>query len=110
MELFQRKCPTGPSAVRQSHTTYATPPHGRRIIYHWAHWPPYFSETTTPLMAGWHTPVSVRWQVGKAGTEGLGFTAAARTFEKAQNTLLAWARKGRDLPRVLLLYAVVHEV
>ena len=59
-------------------------------------------------MAGLKTPVRVIWPVVKARTEGMGFNAAARTFEKAKKTLLAWERKCRDLPRVLLLYAVVH--
>src|SRR5262249_17595092 len=61
------------------------------------------------LMAGLKTPVSVIWQVVKARTEGMGLNAAARTFEKAKNTILAWERKFRDLHRVLFLYAVVHE-
>jgi hypothetical protein len=33
MELLQIKCPTCHSAVLQSHTTYATQHHGRRILY-----------------------------------------------------------------------------
>jgi hypothetical protein len=60
-------------------------------------------------MAGVTTPVSVIWQVVKARTEGMGFNAAARTFEKAKNTILAWERTWRDLHRVLFLSAVVHE-
>src|SRR3954465_8132086 len=60
-------------------------------------------------MAGLKTPVSVIWHVVKARTEGMGLNAAARTFEKAKNTILAWERKLVDLHRVLLLYAVVHE-
>ena len=60
-------------------------------------------------MAGLKTPVSVIWQVVKARTEGMGLNAAARTFEKAKNTILAWERKFRDLHQVLFLYAVVHE-
>jgi hypothetical protein len=60
-------------------------------------------------MAGLKTPVSVIWQVLKARTEGIGLNAAARTFEKAKNTILAWERKFVDLYRVLFLYAVVHE-
>jgi transposase-like protein len=109
MELLQRKCPTCHSAVLQSHTTYATQQHGRRIIYKCANCPTYFSETKNTLMAGLKTPVSVIWQVVKARTEGMGLNAAARTFEKAKNTILAWERKFRDLHRVLFLYAVVHE-
>ena len=34
---------------------------------------------------------------------------AARTLEKAKNTILAWESKFVDLHRVLFLYAVVHE-
>jgi len=60
-------------------------------------------------MAGVKTPASVIWQVVKARTEGMGLNAAARTFEKAKNTILAWERKFCDLYRVLFLYAVVHE-
>src|SRR2546425_12768045 len=55
------------------------------------------------------TPVSVIWQVVKARTEGMGLNAAARTFEKAKNTILAWERKFLDLHQVLFLYALVHE-
>jgi hypothetical protein len=60
-------------------------------------------------MEGVKTPVSVIWQVLKARTEGMGFNAAARTFEKAKNTMLAWERKFLDLQPVLFLYALVHE-
>jgi len=60
-------------------------------------------------MAGVKTPVSVIWHVVKARTEGMGFNAAARTFEKAKNTILAWERKFLDLHQVLFLYALVHE-
>ena len=109
MELLQIKCPTCHSAVLQSHTTYPTQHHGRRIIYQCTNCPTYFSETKKTLMAGLKTPVSVIWQVVKARTEGMGLNAAARTFEKAKNTILAWERKFRDLHRVLFLYAVVHE-
>jgi len=109
MELLQIKCPTCQSAVLQSHTTYATQHHGRRIIYQCASCLDYFSETKKTLMAGVKTPVSVIWQVVKARTEGMGFNAAARTFEKAKNTILAWERKFSDLYRVLFLYALVHE-
>ena len=109
MELLQIKCPTCHSVVLKSHTTYATQHHGRRIIYKCANCPTYFSETTKTLMAGVKTPVSVIWQVVKARTEGMGLNAAARTFEKAKNTILAWERKFRDLHQVLFLYALVHE-
>jgi hypothetical protein len=51
----------------------------------------------------------VIWQVIKARTDGLGLNAAARTFDKAKNTILAWERKFVDLHRVLLLYTLVHE-
>ena len=69
----------------------------------------YFAETKKTLMAGVKTPVSVIWHVVKARTEGMGFNAAARTFEKAKNTILAWERKFSDLYRVLFLDALVHE-
>src|SRR5713101_3424348 len=84
MELLQIKCPTCHSAILQSHTTYATQHYGRRIIYKCANCPPYFSETKKTLMAGLKTPVSVIWHVVKARTEGMGFNATARTFEKAK--------------------------
>src|SRR5713101_4278986 len=87
MELLQIKCPTCQSAVLQYHTTYATQHHGRRIIYKCENCPTYFSETKKTLMAGVKTPVSVIWQVVKARTEGMGLNAAARTFEKAKNTI-----------------------
>src|SRR5262247_4115982 len=109
MELLQIKCPTCHSAVLQSHTTYATQHHGRRIIYQCTNCPAYFSETKKTLMAGLKTPVSVIWQVVKARTEGMGLNAAARTFEKAKNTILAWERKFLALHQVLFLYALVHE-
>src|SRR2546426_8525059 len=38
----------------------------------------------------------------------LGLNAAARTFDKAKNTILAWERKFVDLHRVLLLSTLVH--
>jgi transposase-like protein len=109
MELLQIKCPTCHSAVLQSHTTYITKGHGRRVIYKCDDCPAYFSETKNTLMEGLKTPISVIWQVLKARTEGMGLNAAARTFEKAKNTILAWERKFVDLHRVLFLYAVVHE-
>ena len=109
MELLQIKCPTCQSAVLQSHATYTTKSHGRRVIYKCENCPVYFSETKNTLMEGLKTPVSVIWQVLKARTEGMGLNAAARTFEKAKNTILAWERKFVDLHRVLFLYALVHE-
>jgi hypothetical protein len=77
--------------------------HGRRIIYQCTHCPTYFSATKQPLLAGLQTPVSVIWQVVKARTEGRGLHAAARTFEKAKKTILAWERKLRALHQVLFL-------
>src|SRR5215470_1955592 len=109
MELLQIKCPMCHSAVLQSHTTYTTKSHGRRVIYKCDHCPVYFSETKNTLMEGLKTPVSVIWQVLKARTEGMGLNAAARTFEKAKNTILAWESKFLDLHQVLFLYALVHE-
>ena len=109
MELLQIKCPTCKSSVLQSHTTYATQHHGSRIIYKCASCLDDFSETKKTLMEGVKTPVSVIWQVLKARTEGRGLNAAARTFEKAKNTILAWERKFLDLHQMLFLYAVVHE-
>ena len=72
MELLQIKCPTCQSAVLQSHTTYATQYHGRRVIYKCTNCPTYFSETKKTLMAGVKTPVSVVWQVVKARHGGDG--------------------------------------
>jgi hypothetical protein len=60
-------------------------------------------------MEGLKTPVSVIWHVIKARTEGMGLQAAARTFDKAKQTILAWERKCLDLQQVLFLYAFVHE-
>ena len=109
MELLQIKCPTCHSAVLQSHTTYTTQCHGRRTLYKCTNCPTDFSETKKTLMAGLKTPVSVIWHVVQARTEGMGLNAAARTLEKAKNTILAWESKCRDLHRMLFLYAVVHE-
>lgn len=109
MELLQIKCPTCHSAVLQSHTTYATQHHGRRLIYKCTNCPTYFSETKKTLMAGLKTPISVSWQVVKARTEGMGLNAAVRTFEKAKHTILAWERRFRDLHQVLFLSALGHE-
>jgi len=60
-------------------------------------------------MEGLKTPVSVIWHVLKARMEGMGFNAAARTFDKAKNTILSWERKFVALHQVLLLYALAHE-
>jgi len=78
-------------------------------MYKCANCPAYFSETKNTFLEGLKTPVSVIWQVLKARTEGMGLHAAARTFEKAKNTILAWERKFLDLHQVLFLYALVHE-
>ena len=109
MELLRRKCPGCHSSDIQYRSLYTTKNHGNRIIYKCEHCPVYFSETKKTLMEGLKTPISVIWQVLKARTEGMGFNAAARTFEKAKNTILAWERKFLDLHQVLFLYALVHE-
>ena len=108
MELLQLKCPVCHSVDIQHHSSYTTKNHGGRIIYKCKTCPASFSETKNTLLEGLKTPVSVIWQVVKARTEGMGLNAAARTFEKAKNTILAWERKFRDLPQVLFLYALVH--
>jgi len=78
-------------------------------MYTCATCPASFSETKNTLLEGLKTPVSVIWHVLKARTEGMGLNAAARTFDKAKNTILSWERKFVDLHRVLFLYALVHE-
>src|SRR2546422_11381293 len=109
MELLRLKCPVCHSSDMKYHSLYTTKNHGGRVIYKCEHCPVYFSETKNTLMEGLKTPVSVIWQVLKARTEGLGLNAAARTFEKAKNTILAWERKFLDLQQVLFLYAMVLE-
>ena len=109
MELLRLKCPVCHSFDAQYHSPYTTKNHGGRVIYKCEHCPVYFSETKNTLMEGLKTPVSVIWHVLKARTEGMGLNAAARTFDKAKNTILSWERKFVDLHRVLFLYAVVHE-
>src|SRR5215831_493795 len=109
MELLRLKCPVCHSSDIHHHSPYSTKNYGGRVIYKCKHCPAYFSETKNTLMAGLKTPVSVIWQVIKARTEGMGLNAAARTFEKAKNTILAWERKFRDLHQVLFLYALGHE-
>jgi len=109
MELLRLKCPVCRSSDIQYHSPYTTKNHGGRVIYKCATCPAYFSETKNTLMEGLKTPVSVIWHVLKARTEGMGLNAAARTFDKAKNTILAWEQKFVDLHRVLLLYALVHE-
>ncbi len=109
MELLRLKCPVCHSSDMKYHSSSTTKNHGDRVIYKCENCPVYFSETKNTLMEGLKTPVSVIWQVLKARTEGLGLNAAARTFEKAKNTILAWERKFIDLHQVLFLYALVHE-
>ena len=109
MELLQLKCPGCHSADIQYHSTYTTKNHGGRVLYKCDHCPAYFSETKNTLLEGLKTPVSVIWHVVKARTEGMGLNAAARPFEKAKNTILAWESKFLDLHQVFFLYALVHE-
>ena len=109
MDLLRLKCPVCHSFDIEYHSPYTTKNHGGRVIYKCEHCPAYFSETKNTFLEGVKTPVSVIWHVLKARTEGMGLHAAARTFEKAKNTILAWERKFVDLHRVLFLYAVVHE-
>jgi transposase-like protein len=109
MELLRLKCPGCHSSDVQYHSPYTTKNHGSRVMYKCATCPASFSETKNTLLEGLKTPVSVIWHVLKARTEGMGLNAAARTFDKAKNTILSWERKFVDLHRVLLLYALVHE-
>ena len=109
MELLRRQCPVCHSADIHYHAPYTTKNHGSRVMYTCATCPVSFSETKNTLLEGLKTPVSVIWHVLKARTEGMGLHAAARTFEKAKNTILAWERKFVDLQQVLFLYALVHE-
>src|SRR5215471_396808 len=109
MELLRLKCPACHSTDIQYHSSYTTKNYGGRIIYKCEHCPASFSETKNTLLEGLKTPVSVIWHVVKARTEGMGLNAAARTFEIAKNTILAWERKFVDLHQVLFLYALVHE-
>jgi transposase-like protein len=109
MELLQLKCPACHSSEIQYHSSYTTKNHGSRVMYTCEHCPASFSETKNTFLEGLKTPVSVIWLVLKARTEGMGLHAAARTFEQAKNTILAWERKFLDLQQVLFLYALVHE-
>src|SRR5215471_16443914 len=109
MELLRLKCPVCRSSDVQYHSLYTTKNHGSRVMYTCATCPASFSETKNTLLEGLKTPVSVIWHVLKARTEGMGLNAAARTFDKAKNTILSWERKFVDLHRVLFLYALVHE-
>jgi hypothetical protein len=109
MELFQRKCPVCHSADIKYHSPSTTKNHGSRVMDKCAPCPACFSETKNTRMEGVKTPVSVIWPVLQARTAGRGFQAAARTFEKAKKTILAWERKCVALHRGLFLYAVVHK-
>jgi transposase-like protein len=109
MELLRRNCPVCHSADIKYHSPYTTKNHGGRVIDKCDTCPVYFSETKKTLMEGLKTPVSAIWHVIKARTEGMGFNAAARTFHKAKNTILAWESKFAELHQVLFLYALVHE-
>jgi transposase-like protein len=109
MDLLRLKCPVCHSFDIQYHSPYTTKNHGGRVIDKCENCPASFSETKNTFLEGLKTPVSVIWQVLKARTEGMGLNAAARTFEKAKNTILAWERKCLDLHQVLFLSALVHE-
>jgi hypothetical protein len=109
MELLRRKCPVCHSADIRYHSIYTTKNCGSRVMDTCATCPACFSETKNTLLEGLKTPVSVIWHVLKARTEGMGLNAAARTFDKAKNTILSWERKFVALHQVLLLYALVHE-
>ena len=109
MELLRLKCPVCPSSEIQYHSSSTTKNHGGRVISTCNACPASFSETKKTLLEGLKTPVSVIWHVLKARTEGMGLHAAARTFDKAKHTILAWERKFRDLHQVLCLYALVQE-
>ena len=94
----------------QYHSPSRTKHPGARVIDKCEHGPVSVSETTKTRLAGWKTPVRVRWYVRKARMEGMGFQAAARPFDKAKHTRLAWERTVVALPRVLWLSAVGHEL
>ncbi len=109
MDLLRLRCPVCHSFDIQYHSPSTTKNHGGRVIYKCENCPAYFSETKHTFLEGLKTPVSVIWQVLKARTEGMGLNAAARTFEKAKKTILAWERKFLDLHQGLFLSALVHE-
>jgi transposase-like protein len=109
MELLRLKCPACHSLDIKYYSSYTTKNYGGRALYKCEHCPASFSETKNTLLEGLKTPVSVMWQVIKARTDGLGLNAAARTFDKAKNTILAWERKFVALHRVLFLYTLVPE-
>src|SRR6266446_1297374 len=104
MELLRLKCPVCHAADIQHHSPYTTKNYGDRIIDKRNTCPAYFSETKNTVLDGWKTPVSAIWDVLRARTVGMGLHAAARTFEKAQNSILAWERKFLALQHVLFLY------
>ena len=108
MELLRRQCPVCHSADIHYHAPYATKNHGSRVMDPWAPCPACFSETKNTLLEGVKTPVRVLWHVVQARPAGLGCKAAARTVEKAKNTILAWARTVLALQQVLLLEALVQ--
>ena len=108
MELLRLKCPVCHSSDIHHHSPYSTKNYGGRVIDKCEHCPAYFSETKNTLMAGLKPPVSVIWHVIKARTEGMGLHAAARTFEKAKQTILAWESQFRALHQVLFLSALGH--
>jgi hypothetical protein len=97
-----------PSSDLNDHALSTTKNPGGRVIDTCEPCPVYVSATTHPRLEGVNTPVSVIWPVLQARTEGLGCTAAARTFEKAKKTLLAWERTCVALHPVLCLSALVH--
>ncbi len=101
MDLVQLKCPIGHSADMQYHSPSTTKNHGRRVMDTCEPCPASVSETNNTLLEGVTTPVSVSWHVRKARTEGRGFHAATRTFEKAHKTILAWERTLLARHRVL---------
>jgi transposase-like protein len=109
MELLRLKCPRCYASDITYHSLSTTKNHGSRVIYTCENCPVYFSETKHTRLEGLKTPVSGSWPVRKARTEGMGVHAAARTFEQAKHTLLAWERTVLDLQQVLCLYALGHE-
>src|SRR5713226_4658420 len=109
MELLRLKCPVCHSSDMKYHSSSTTKNHGGRVIYKCENCQTYFSDAKNTFLESEKTPVSEISHVLKARTEGMGLNAAARTFEKAKNTILAWERKFLDLHQVLFLYALVHE-
>jgi len=109
MELLPLQCPVCHSADMTYHAPSTTKNHGGRIIYQCNTSPASCSETHNTLLAGLQTPGSVIWPVRQARTEGRGCNAAARPCEKAQPTILAWARPCSALHQVLCLSALGQE-